>query len=162
MKALLMDPVEEVYRSQHDRLWKSLLAFTGDPDIVAEAEAETFSQAFARGDGIRNPQAWVWRSAFKVAAGMLAERRATSQGVAPTEDALGETAAGGVQLDASLVEFLDLLGTLSHQQRLVVVLRYAGGFKPTEIAELLDTSPGTVRVQLHRAHQHLRERIDLP
>lgn len=161
MKALLMDPVEEVYRSQHHRLWKSLLAFTGDPDIAAEAEAETFSQAFARGEGIRNPQAWVWRSAFKVAAGMMADRRTTSQVAAPTEEALGETAAGGVQLDASLVEFLDLLGTLSHQQRLVVILRYAGGFKPTEIAELLETTPGTVRVQLHRAHQHLRERIDL-
>ena len=161
MNALLMDPVEEVYRSQHDRLWKSLLAFTGDPDIAAEAEAETFSQAFARGDGIRNPQAWIWRSAFKVAAGMMADRRAASQGVVPPEEAFGETAVDGVQLDASLVEFLDLLGTLSQQQRLVVILRYAGGFKPTEIAELLETTPGTVRVQLHRAHQHLRERIDL-
>ncbi len=160
MKALLMDPIEEVYRSQHRRLWTSLLAFTGDPDLAAEAEAEAFSQAVTRGDDIRNPRAWVWRSAFKIAAGMLADRRAAWQETPPAGEASGETEAAGAQPDASLTEFLDLLGTLSQQQRLVVVLRYAGDFKPTEIAELLETTPGTVRVQLHRAHQHLRERID--
>ena len=55
---------------------------------------------------------------------------------------------------------LDLLATLSEQQRAAVVLRYAGGFTPTEIADLLGTSAGTIRVQLHRAHAHLRDRID--
>ena len=62
--------------------------------------------------------------------------------------------------DSSLVEFLAMLDTLSDQQRMVVVLRYAGGFTPAEIAALLDTTSGTVRVQLHRAHRHLRERIE--
>ena len=61
--------------------------------------------------------------------------------------------------DPELVEFLDQLAGLSDQQRAVVVLRYTGGFTPTEIAELLDTTPNSVRVQLHRAHAHLRERM---
>ncbi len=163
MKVLVMDSVEEVYRSQHDRLWKSLLAFTGDPDLAAEAEAETFSQAFARGDELRNPEGWVWRTAFKVAAGIMADRRVRlREAPLPDADTDSLAAAGSVQIDSSLAEFLDMLGTLSEQQRTVVILRYAGGFKPTEIAELLDTTPGTVRVQLHRAHAHLRERIEHP
>jgi len=38
-------------------------------------------------------------------------------------------------------------------------LRHVGGFTSTEIAELLDTSPTTVRVQLHRAHGSLRRSL---
>ena len=73
----------------------------------------------------------------------------------------GNAPAAAVQIDAPLADFLDLLHSLSSQQRAIVVLRYAGGFRPGEIAELLDTTSGSVRVQLHRAHQHLRERIGL-
>lgn len=153
MKVLLMDPIEEVYRSQHDRLWKSLLAYTGDADVATEAEAETYSQAFARGAELRDPRAWIWRTAFRVASGIMADRRRQ------VSEALAPEPAGS---DASLVEFLDMLDTLSDQQRMVVVLRYAGGFTPAEIAALLDTTSGTVRVQLHRAHRHLRERIGQP
>lgn len=159
MKVLLMDPVEEVYRSQHDRLWKSLLAYTGDADTATEAAAETFSQAFSRGDNIRDPQAWVWRTGFKVAAGLLAERRSRAEAELFDVDQAERSAQALGADDPSLVEFVDLLQSLSDQQRTIVVLRYAGGFKPAEIAELLSTSSGTVRVQLHRAHEHLRERL---
>ncbi len=67
--------------------------------------------------------------------------------------------AGDPASDSSLAEFVDLLQGLSEQQRSVVVLRYAGGFLPAEIAELLGTTSGTVRVQLHRAHTQLREQM---
>lgn len=157
MKALLMDPVEAVYRSQHDRLWRSLLAFTGDAETATEAAAETFSQALSRGDQVRDPEAWIWRTGFRVAAGMLADRRSRVE-LTPTAQENLLAANDGLG-DPSLVEFMDQLQTLSDQQRTVVVLRYAGGFKPAEIAELLGTSSGTVRVQLHRAHEHLRNRL---
>ena len=144
-----MDPVEAVYRSDHQRLWRSLVAYAGDADLAAEAEAEAFSQAVARGDDLTDPRAWIWRSAFRIAAGLLAERGRYLANP-------GDTA----QVDSSLVEFLSMLGTLSDQQRAAVVLRYAGGLRPAEIAEVLDTSSGTIRVQLHRAHAHLRERME--
>lgn len=146
---MVMDPVEEVYRTDHDRLWRSLVAFAGDPDLAAEAEAEAFAQALARGSDVSDPRAWIWRSAFRIASGLLAD--------AGRPAAVADETA---QWDASLVEFLSLLGTLSDQQRTAIVLRYAGGFKPAEIADILGTSSGTIRVQLHRAHTHLRERMD--
>lgn len=149
MSIAYMDPVEAVYRSDHQRLWRSLVAYAGDADLAAEAEAEAFSQAVARGDDLTDPRAWIWRSAFRIAAGLLAERGRYLANP-------GDTA----QVDSSLVEFLSMLGTLSDQQRAAVVLRYAGGLRPAEIAEVLDTSSGTIRVQLHRAHAHLRERME--
>ncbi len=154
-----MDPIEEAYRAHHQRLWRSLLAYTGDADVATEAAAETFSQAIGRGDELNDPAAWIWRSAFRVAAGLLADRSSRWRNLRPV-DAAHDAAVHDHSADPELVEFLDQLRTLSDQQRAVVVLRYAGGFTPSEIAEILDTSANSVRVQLHRAHAHLRERIE--
>lgn len=157
MRVLLSDPHDQLFRSEHDRLWRSLVAYCGDADVATEAEAEAFTQALARGDALNDPKAWLWRSAFKIAAGLLAERRRRDASL--TDDRLDLPTAGEPASDASLAEFVDLLQGLSDQQRSVVVLRYAAGFLPAEIADVLGTSPGTIRVQLHRAHAQLREQM---
>lgn len=154
-----MTDVETVYRRDHERLWRSLVAYAGDPEIATEAEAEAFTQVLARGAEVTDPAAWVWRAAFRIANGLLAVKRSGATPL-PTSGDGATLPASEVVIDHSLAEFLDLLQTLSNQQRMVVVLRYAGGLKPVEIADVLDTTAGAVRVQLHRAHDQLRERID--
>lgn len=77
---------------------------------------------------------------------MLAERDTIAQ--LPTDDVR-------FVVDPLIVDLVSQLQALSVQQRAVVVLRYVGGFSPAEIAALLQTSAGTVRVQLHRAHAAL-------
>ena len=66
--------VETVYRSVHPRLWRSLLSYTGDAEVASDAEAEAFAQVLRRGDAVDDVAAWVWRSAFRIAAGLLAAR----------------------------------------------------------------------------------------
>jgi len=142
------DRVESAYRAVHARLWKALLAYTGDAELASDAEAEAFAQALRRGDAINDVEAWVWRGAFRIASGLLASRApevgAVESGAAPPQ---------------STTEFLALLGGLSHQQRACIALRYVGEYTPTEIGALLGTSAGTVRVQLSRAHAALRTSI---
>jgi len=53
------------------------------------------------------------------------------------------------------------LAELSEQQRTVVYLTYWEDLAPTQIAELLDVSEGTVRKQLARARDHLRRILDV-
>jgi RNA polymerase sigma-70 factor, ECF subfamily len=142
--------VEAVYRSVHPRLWRSLLAYTGDAEVASDAEAEAFAQALMRGDAVDDVAAWVWRSAFRIAAGLLAAKT-HPHGLRPAE---GSTPPAG-----SVAEFLGLLADLSPQQRACVALRYVGEYTSPEIGELLGTSAGTVRVQLHRAHAALRHTI---
>ena len=142
--------IEDAFKTLHLRLWRGLLAFTASADLASEAEAEAYAQALARGDEIRDLDNWVWASAYRIARGLLAER--SKQG--PPAASLSTLTE-----DVHLVEFVSMLGELSEQQRMVVILRYIGGYKPTEIAEVLDTSPETVRVQLHRAHSSLRETV---
>ena len=140
--------VKAAYERLHPRLWHALYAYSGDAELAADAEAEAFTQAIRRGSGIRDLDAWVWRTAFRVAGGMLAERRRVSLVAEPVEQP---------QEDATpALDLLAELADLSDQQRAVVVLRYVGGFAPIEIADLLHTTPGSVRVQLHRAHARLR------
>ena len=147
------DRVERAYRAIHSRLWRSLVAYTGDVEVAGDAEAEAFAQALRRGDAIDDAEAWVWRSAFRIAAGMLDGERHRSLAPSATQ--------GCGELPPSVIEFIDLLGGLSRQQRACVVLRYLGDYRPVEIAELLGTTAGTVRVQLHRAHDHLRTTLEV-
>ncbi len=144
------DRVEAVYRSVHPRLWRSLLSYTGDAELASDAEAEAFAQVLQRGDVIEDVAAWVWRSAFRIASGLLAARSR------PNDLPLAE---GPTSMSGSVAEFLGLLADLSPQQRACVALRYVGKYTAPEIGELLGTSAGTVRVQLHRAHATLRHTI---
>jgi DNA-directed RNA polymerase specialized sigma24 family protein len=144
------DRVESVYRRVHLRLWRSLLAFTGDAELASDAEAEAFAQVLRRGDAVDDVEAWVWRSAFRIASGLLAARSS------PTAHRAVEACTPP---SGSVAEFLGLLADLSPQQRACVALRYVGDYTSPEIGELLGTTEGTVRVQLNRAHAALRDTI---
>lgn len=141
--------VEVVYRAQHERLWRALFSYTGDPHVAEDAEGEAFAQLLRRGAAVNDPIAWVWRAAFKIAGGLLQSRRR-------------DVALAGERpsFDPELLEFLDALGSLSDQQRACVVLRHAGRLTAPEIAAVLETSAETVRTQLRRAHARLRDDLD--
>lgn len=54
---------------------------------------------------------------------------------------------------------LDLVDGLPDRQRVVVILIYYSGLNSTEVGELLDCPPGTVRSLAHRALTQLREQV---
>ena len=84
------DMVEQTYLAHASKLWRSLRAYSGDPDVASDAVAEAFAQLLRRGDGVRDPGAWVWRTAFRIAAGDLKARRTFVEPVADTRAARPE------------------------------------------------------------------------
>lgn len=102
-----MDRWRALFEAEHARLWRSLLAHTGDPDVASDAAAEAFAQAVRRGEAVRDPAAWVWRAAFRIAAGQLAVRRRSGRGESP--DLL---VAAADTLPDDVVVLLDALGRL--------------------------------------------------
>ena len=54
------------------------------------------------------------------------------------------------------LEIEDLLMRLPEREKAVILLRDVYNYTFDEIAEMLDTSPGNVRVILHRARKHLK------
>src|SRR5438093_11120742 len=101
--------IEAVYRDQGKRLWWAVLAFSGDREIASDAVAEAFAQALRAGDSIREPEKWVWRVAFRIAAGDLKRR-----------GAVGPAAEGTYEMDHRAHEVVTALARLSARQRSAV------------------------------------------
>ena len=142
--------LEHLYREHGERLWRALVAYAGDPEIANDAMAEAFAQALGRGDDLRDPLRWVWRVAFRVAAGELKDRH-------PRRAAHPEGFAEGSYPE---VELLDALRRLSPKQRAAVVLHYYIGHPTKEIADILGSSAATVRVHLSHGRRRLRRILE--
>ena len=141
------DRIERLYRERGDRIWRGLLAFSGDPEVASDAVAEAFAQVLRRGDEVRDPERWVWRAAFRIAAGELKERR--------KNEVL--RVAGSYEMDEPARDLVVALGALSERQRVSVVLHDAAGYPSKEVARIIGSTEVAVRVHLMRGRRRLRE-----
>ena len=142
--------LERLYREEGARMWHAVLAFAGDPEVASDAVAEAFAQALRRGDAIRDPERWIWRTVFRVAAGQLHERRRDDR----FED------EGSYELEEPARELVAALARLSPKQRAAVVLHHAVGYPLNEVAAILGSTTGAVKVHLHRGRRRLRELLE--
>lgn len=150
MRAGPEQELERLYREHGTRLWRALVAYAGDPEIASDAVAEAFAQALGRGAALRDPLRWVWRVAFRVAAGELKDRRRRGAGHAESP----------IEADDPEVELLDALRRLSPKQRAALVLHYYAGYPTKEIAAILGSSAATVRVHLSQGRRRLRRILE--
>jgi RNA polymerase sigma factor (sigma-70 family) len=141
------EQLERLYREQGAKMWRAVLAFAGDPEVASDAVAEGFAQALHRGTKIRDPERWLWRVVFRIAAGLLADRRRT--------EPLGQEAS--YEMEEPARELVAALARLSPKQRAAVVLHHAAGYPVKEIADILGSTPGAVKVHLLRGRHRLRE-----
>jgi RNA polymerase sigma-70 factor (ECF subfamily) len=139
-----------LYAEEGARLWRSVFAFAQDRTVTDDAVAEAFTQCLRRGAEVRDPRAWVWRAAFRLAAGELKARRRFDQ--VTTDPAAPD--------QASAVEVLAVLATLPGNQRAAAVLHWYAGFGTDEVARMLGVGRGTVRVHLSRARHRLGSLLD--
>ena len=142
--------IERLYREQGDRMWRAVLAFAGDPDVASDAVAEAFAQALRRGDAVRDPARWIWRSAFRIAAGVLKERGR----IGPEEDV-----GLSYEMDPPARELVEALRQLSPRQRSAVVLHHAAGYPVREVAAILGSTSAAVKVHLKRGRDRLRKSL---
>jgi RNA polymerase sigma factor (sigma-70 family) len=143
--------LEQVYREQSAKLWRALVAYTGDRGIADDALAEAFVQAIGRGGALRTPERWVWIAAFRIAAGELkARQQRVAAHETPTPAEVSEA-----------VELLEALTRLPPKQRAVLVLHYYGGYKSREIALIVGSTAATVRVHLSAGRRRLRALLEV-
>lgn len=139
--------IEGIYRNDGRRLWRAMLAFTGNPEVASDTVAEVFAQALRRGDSLASPERWIWHAAFKIASGEMKRMRS----LAPPAE------RGGSSMEGATVELLEALAKLPRSQRVSVVLHHAAGYRVAEIAEILGTSSASVKVHLLRGRRRLAE-----
>ncbi|MGH2596491.1 MAG: RNA polymerase sigma factor [Actinomycetota bacterium] len=138
---------EATYREHGARLWRSVLLYSGDPEVASDAVAEAFAQAIRRGDEVRQPLAWVTRAAFRIAAGELKARRVSDHAIVEASYDMPEPAS----------ELIAALEQLSPKQRASAVLHFCDGYTLTEVADMIGSTTSAVSVHLHRARKRLHD-----
>jgi RNA polymerase sigma-70 factor (ECF subfamily) len=138
--------LEDVYEEHGARLWRAVFLCAGDREIANDAVAEAFAQALRRGDDLQSPERWVWRTAFRIAAGELSRRR--QEGT--------ELMEAGYEIPTETAELVLALPG-SHRSSVAIVLYYYAGYSLKEVAKITHSTPSAVGVHLHQGRRRLRE-----
>jgi RNA polymerase sigma-70 factor, ECF subfamily len=141
--------IERLYREEAGRLWRAVLAYSGRPEVAADAVAEAFAQALAHEGPLRSPARWIWTAAFRIAAGFLKEKAASTPGPHPTEE-----------MPEPVVDLVRCLAALPERQRLAVVMHDYGDRPVREVASVLGIAPATVYVHLSQGRKRLRTLLE--
>ncbi len=141
--------LEHVYRESAPALWRAIYGFTGGRrDVTEDAVAEAFARAVEYADRIREPVAWIYRTAFRIASRELQrEKRPWPE----MPDPVPGLDPGEIQ------DVIRALATLTPNQRAAVLLHDLEGFTSPEVGRLLGMTAATVRVHLFRGRRRLRE-----
>ena len=144
------DRLEDVYREESGRLWRALVLHTGDRELAADSVSEAFAQALRRGEAIRDPARWIWKTAF-----LLADRQRPEESLdQPVVEAFQ---AWDADAWADLLDLFGALQRLTPRQRASVVLHYYVGYSLREVADIIGSTRAAVGVHLFRARERLRK-----
>ncbi|MBI3085160.1 MAG: sigma-70 family RNA polymerase sigma factor [candidate division NC10 bacterium] len=153
---------EALYRRYRDRLHAFLVRYTGDPATAQDLFQETFLRVF-RDRARYEPRAafatWLFTIArnlsldsLKKPAAKPVQSEAAIQVVPdPAPDALQ-----GLERREADTALRRALTSLPEDDRAILLLSRFEGLRYSQIAEILGTSEGAVKVRAHRALQALR------
>jgi RNA polymerase sigma-70 factor (ECF subfamily) len=137
-----------IWRESGPQLWRAVYAYAGGRKEVADdAVAEAFARAMVRDDDIRDPVAYLYRIAFRVAS---AELRRTDRETDMVETSFDPSTNG-------LPDVMRALRELTPAQRAAVFLHYRVDMPVREVARLMGTSTAAVKVHLMRGRRRLRD-----
>ena len=146
------DAAGELFSRHWPAAWRAAYAVTGRRAMADDVAQDAFERAFAalsRFDERRPFAPWLHRIVVNRSLDLLRSERRL----------VGDAELANLEwrdLEAGDQELLTLVGGLSLQRRIVVVLRYGLGYSPSAIADLLDLPVGTVNSRLARALEDLR------
>lgn len=123
-------------------------AVFGQPGCRERRRVRGFARAIGAREGIRDPNAWIWTTAFKIASGEMA-RRSDDLGTTDLPDPEGADAE-------SIIDLVLALGQISDMQRRALILRHYMGYSNIEIAGILGSTPSSIGVQPFRSTHRLR------
>jgi RNA polymerase sigma-70 factor (ECF subfamily) len=141
---------DAIWRRDGATIWRAVYAYAGGRREVADdAVAEAFARAMAREGEVREPLAYLYRIAFRVASAELTRR--TKEAAEMPEVTTADPSANG------LPDVLRALKELTPAQRAAVYLHYRADMPVREIAHLTGMSSAAVKVHLMRGRRRLRD-----
>lgn len=171
--------IETLLLRYQDRLYNTIMKITGNSDDAAELLGDTFVKLIENiGDFESRSSFYTW--AFSIAVNLTISHcrrkqklRFSSIDEQDETDSEGKAALKEVLLDKATPDpavlsqnaelgaiVMKMLGQLSDEHRVVLVLRDIEGMDYAEVAATLGISEGTVKSRLNRARNNLRELLE--
>ena len=155
---------EVIYRRYLDRVYSYAFYQLGDHHDAEDVTERVFMAALAALPGFREQgasfRAWLFGIAHNTIANVHRTRaRRRVQPLAADFDRAAPGADPATILDRAedRHRILGAVGALAEDRRQVILLRFVDGLSTREIGQVLDRSPGAVRVLQHRALRDLAE-----
>ena len=158
-----------LYRRYLDRVYGYAFYQLGDHHDAEDVTERIFLAALRALPDFRDQgstfRAWLFRIAHNTIAN--AHRSRARRRTEPLPDDFQRAApnadpAGQVALADELREIRRVVAEMPDERRQVILLRFVDDLSTAEIAEVLDRSPGAVRVLLHRSLRDLAARLNAP
>jgi RNA polymerase sigma-70 factor, ECF subfamily len=156
-----------LYRRYLDRVYGYAFYQLGDHHDAEDVTERIFLAALRALPDFRDQgstfRAWLFRIAHNTIAN--AHRSRARRRTEPLPDDFQRAApnadpAGQVALADELLEIRRAVAQMPDDRRQVILLRFVDDLSTNEIAQVLDRSPGAVRVLLHRSLRDLAARLD--
>ncbi len=139
---------DQVFAEEREAMVRLAYLLVGSESVAEEAVQDAFARLLESWDTVRNPGGFVRTATVNRCRDLLRRRNAASRLYR-----LFRQAPAGEPGDHYV---LDLLASLDHDRREVLVLRFYLGHTTSEIAVLLDVPEGTVRSRMQRGIEEIR------
>jgi RNA polymerase sigma-70 factor, ECF subfamily len=143
------------FATEYQRLFEVMYLLTRDRAEAEDLAQEAMARAYERWSGIRDPNRYVYRTAFNLHRTL---RRRLAVAVRKRGQLL-PAAAGDADAVERRLDALAALALLPATQRAAVVLVDWAGMTAEEAGRVLGIQPVSVRGRLHRARAALRQQI---
>jgi RNA polymerase sigma factor (sigma-70 family) len=142
--------LEALFRAEYVGMLRLAFTLVGNNAEAEDLVQDSFVEVSNRLDEIRSPGAYLRSAVVSRCRSALRRRRVMAQHPPEAPAALAPQAE----------EMWDVLGLLTEDQRVAVVLRYHVGYRASEIARIVDMPAATVRSHLRRGLAVLRKELD--
>jgi RNA polymerase sigma-70 factor, ECF subfamily len=156
-----LETFESFYRREFRRLVAFVLALSGSRAAAEDLAQEALMVAHAQWERVSvmdRPDAWVRRVASNMAVSHYRRRVAELKAVTRLA---GHRERVIEPLDPPDEQFWKAVRSLPRNQAAAVTLHYLEDRAVNDIAEVLDCSPSTAKVHLHRGRKTLAEKLGL-
>jgi RNA polymerase sigma factor (sigma-70 family) len=145
--------LEALFDAEYEPMYRLAYAMLGSHDDSEEVVQEGFVGVASRWSTVHNPGAYLQVSVVNGARKRMRSRQRQIGAEASIRSATTDSVADS---DDYLLDVLDRLGD---RQRVVLVLTYYAGLDSTEVGNVLDCPPSTVRSLIRRALEQLRREV---
>ena len=142
--------LDALYRAEYGGMVRLAYTLLGSNAEAEEIVQDSLLEVYRRWHEIRKPGAYLRCAVVSRCRSALQRRR--TRPAEPHEEP---------SVSAEANELRDVLARLSDEQRLVVVLRYYGGYSSADVAAMLQVPASTVRSHLRRGLTAIKKELEL-